>query len=140
MPFDFPKTSEPLKIVGVKHTISPSEIAAVLERKSGDTRLAVEHILSLLHTSDEKYSPKSFIDSPETALQTLELLFQGHEDIFDKRNLAIVNKIVLSIMVLFSEHYGNAQQYYSSIFRDPEEQNALNIARQRLTDAFHFIV
>ena len=102
--------------------------------------MAVEHILSLLQTSQEKYSPKSFIDRPETALQTLELLFQGHEDIFDKRNLARVNKIVLSIMVLLSEHYGNAQQYYSSIARNPEEQNALNKARQRLTDAFHFIV
>lgn len=96
--------------------------------------------MSLLHTSHEKYSPKSFIDKPETALQSLELLFQGEADIFDRRNLAKAKKIVLSMMLLLSEYYENTQKYNPSIARDPEEQNALNKAQQQLTDAFHFIV
>jgi hypothetical protein len=140
MPFDFHQTSGPLKIVGTNHTIFPKEIAAVLESQSWDTRLAIEHILSLLQTSHEKYSPTSFIDTPETALQTLELLFQGHEDIFDRRKLAKVKKLVLSIMLLLSEHYENAQKYNPSIPRDPGAQNKLYEDQQRLTDAFHFIV
>lgn len=119
MPFDLPQTSEPIKIVGANHAISPKEIAAVLEHRLGDTRLAVEHILSLLHTSQEKYSPKSFINTPETALQSLELLFQGETDIFDRGNLAKAQKIALSIMVLLSEYYENSQKYDSHISRDP---------------------
>lgn len=134
-----------IRIVWSNHIISPSEIWAVLQRH--DTRIAVEHILSLLNHKNhpgstwdtENYSPKSFIHSPQNALSTLDILFEWHESIFDTRDSDTTRKIVLSIIVLLSEFYGNQELYNPSIWRSPEEQKSLYIAQQRLTDAFHFI-
>lgn len=138
----------PIRIVGSNHTISPWEIAAVLESKSWDTRSAVEHILSLLNHQTqpgnkkipENYSPKSYIDTPQSALETLEILFQWCDDIFDRRDSQKAEKIWNSIWFILWEYFWNLDFYTGWIHRDPDEQNHLNKKRQELTDAFHFIV
>ena len=140
-------TNTPTRIVGSNFTIKPSEVTAVLQKK--DTRLAVEQILSLLNHKNQpnsigclsdRFSPKSFIDSPKTALDTLDILFQWHEDIFNEEDVNKSKKLVLWIMALLSEFYWNLDLYNPSIARDPIEQGYLHEAQQKLTDTFHFIV
>ena len=146
MPLDSPWDNNVIRIVWSNHTISHLEISSVLQAK--DTRLAVEHILSLLNhkghpwniKSSKNYSPKSFIDSPETALDTLEVLFQWQEEIFNRRNVIQAKKIILWITALLSEYYENQDLYSSVIMRNPNEQWELYQAQQRLTDAFHIVV
>ena len=145
MSFNASWESEIIRTAWSRHIISTNEISAVLQGK--DTRCAVEHILSLLdhknHPWKGSYSkkefPTSFINSPQTALDTLELLFNDHSDIFDRRDVWKAQKIALGIMFILSEYHWNSDLYSSDTARTPDEQKDLLRAQQKLTDVFHLI-
>jgi len=136
------------RIVKSPRIVSSAEVSSVIEKYNWEIGPAVEHILAGLDHSEHPRSklphhitsPKNFINSPETALNTLELLLEWNTNIFSRNNTKQATKIALSIMFLLSEYYWNKKLYSTDISRDPYEQNELYAEQQRLTDVFHFIV
>jgi hypothetical protein len=137
----------PIRIVGSNAVISPNRILKIRDWK--DVRGAIEDILYHLdhkrHPHEsweycERECPRHYMDRPKNALDILELLLDGKDSIYSRRDTQKVYQLVYWFMILLGEYKTNQNMYESREPRDPHKQTELYIAQQKITDIFHYLV